>query len=74
MNLNMIKTRTFIFISMMALVLGLSACGTMDTRSPSADSSKASGTNELSVNTSMGKDALVGILQVPVILKKAVQT
>lgn len=63
----MAKTRTFIFLGVMALVLGLSGCGTMDTRSLSADRSKASGANAMPVNTSMGKDALVGILRVPVI-------
>jgi hypothetical protein len=67
MDLNMTKTRTFILICVMALVLGLSACGTMGTRISNADSSKASGANALPVNTSMGKHALVGISQVPVI-------
>jgi len=63
----MTVTRVFVFICATALALGLSACGTTGNPSASANSSKRSGANELPVNTSMGKDALVGILQVPVI-------
>lgn len=61
----MVTNRTFLFIGVMALALGLSACGTMGT--PTAFSSKLSSANEMPANTSIGKGELVGILQVPVI-------
>ena len=63
----MVTNRTFLFIGVMALALGLSACGTMGTRTATTISSKLPTANEVQAKTSIGKGELVGILQVPVI-------
>jgi hypothetical protein len=63
----MSTTRTFHFICVIALALGLSACGTTGAPTASAHSTKPLGANEVPAKNSMGKTELASILQVPVI-------
>lgn len=63
----MTTTRNFHLISLMALALGLSACGTTGTPTASSHSTKPLGANEVPAKNSMGKTEQAGILQVPVI-------
>jgi hypothetical protein len=63
----MSTTRTFHFICVIALALGLSACGTTGAPTASAPSAKQFGVIELPAKNSMGKAEPVSILQVPVI-------
>jgi len=67
MYLIMTTTRTCHFICVIALALGLSACGTTGTSTASAHSAKQFGANESPVKNIMGKAEPVSILQVPVI-------
>jgi hypothetical protein len=63
----MTTTRNFHLICLLALVLGLSACGTTGNPSARAHSTKPLGANEVPAKNSMGKTELASILQVPVI-------